>query len=171
MVPDRYTDFITELEAARPKSWKRYLALANVDHIAKVVPSNITKLDWKVTQAYPRAHMVSCAEVVPDGEIALAWLKSAAANDRLKNVIVVETKILTPTPCRESTSTMVGLPDLSPLTNKQEYQIIGNPSDSWLFIADTWYPGWKVKLDGKPVGLYRADYLFMGVQVPKVIIA
>ncbi len=62
---------------------------------------------------------------------------------------------------------MVGLPDLSPLTNKQEYQIIGNPSDSWLFIADTWYPGWKVKLDGKPVGLYRADYLFMGVQVPK----
>jgi len=39
--------------------------------------------------------------------------------------------------------------------------------DSFLFAADTNYPGWKAFVDRKPVKLYSANYCFRAVYVPK----
>jgi hypothetical protein len=33
-------------------------------------------------------------------------------------------------------------------------------------VSDTWYPGWKARLDGQPAPLYRADYILKAVVVP-----
>jgi uncharacterized membrane protein YfhO len=30
-------------------------------------------------------------------------------------------------------------------------------ASGWLFISDTYYPGWQATLDGRPVKIYRAD--------------
>ncbi len=35
-----------------------------------------------------------------------------------------------------------------------------------LVLTDTWYPGWRVQVDGKRVPLLRADYLIRAVEVP-----
>ncbi|MAG37153.1 MAG: hypothetical protein CL878_13045 [Dehalococcoidia bacterium] len=35
-----------------------------------------------------------------------------------------------------------------------------------LFLADTHYPGWQARLDGRAVPIYRANYLFRAVFVP-----
>jgi hypothetical protein len=35
-----------------------------------------------------------------------------------------------------------------------------------LVVAESWYPGWRATLDGKPVDLLRANYLSQGVVVP-----
>jgi uncharacterized membrane protein YfhO len=35
----------------------------------------------------------------------------------------------------------------------------------WLLMTDTWYPGWEATVDGKPVNIYRADYLLRGIPV------
>lgn len=35
-----------------------------------------------------------------------------------------------------------------------------------LLLSDTWYPGWKVRVDGKPAGLLRADYVLKAVHLP-----
>ena len=32
--------------------------------------------------------------------------------------------------------------------------------DAWLFFSDTYYPGWRAWVDGKPAKIYRADYAF-----------
>jgi hypothetical protein len=33
----------------------------------------------------------------------------------------------------------------------------------WLFVADTWYPGWRAWIDGQPAPILRADYLFQAL--------
>jgi hypothetical protein len=40
------------------------------------------------------------------------------------------------------------------------------PEGGWLVLSDTWYPGWRVRLDGDETQLYRADYLFRAVWIP-----
>jgi len=42
---------------------------------------------------------------------------------------------------------------------------INSSQNGWLVLADLWYPYWKVFVDGHPVQLLRADYLFRGVSV------
>ncbi|MDB4970603.1 MAG: hypothetical protein JWN44_6292 [Myxococcales bacterium] len=40
------------------------------------------------------------------------------------------------------------------------------PSPGVLVLADTWYPGWRVTVDGAAAPLLRADYAFRGVALP-----
>ncbi|MGB3681518.1 MAG: YfhO family protein [Rubrobacteraceae bacterium] len=39
-------------------------------------------------------------------------------------------------------------------------------ADSLLVLGDVYYPAWKAYVDGEPVPLYRADYLFRAVPIP-----
>ncbi len=38
--------------------------------------------------------------------------------------------------------------------------------DAWLLVTDSWWPGWKATVDGKPVEIEKADVLFRAVRVP-----
>jgi hypothetical protein len=39
-------------------------------------------------------------------------------------------------------------------------------SPSLVVIAQSWYPGWKAAIDGRPVKLWRANYAFQAVEMP-----
>ena len=39
-------------------------------------------------------------------------------------------------------------------------------SPGWLMASITHYPGWEARLDGSPVDIYHANYLFMGIEIP-----
>jgi len=41
------------------------------------------------------------------------------------------------------------------------------PDSGLLFLSDTYYPGWNAYVDGKLTKIYRADYTFRSVIVPK----
>ena len=49
--------------------------------------------------------------------------------------------------------------------NRIEIQV-QSEDPGWVVIAQVWYPGWRASLDGQPVALQRADYLFQAVPVP-----
>ena len=36
-----------------------------------------------------------------------------------------------------------------------------------LFLSDTYYPGWRAYVDNKETKIYRADYAFRAIFVPK----
>ncbi len=40
-------------------------------------------------------------------------------------------------------------------------------SDAFLYLSDTWYPGWRAYVDGKETRIYRANLAFRAVEVPK----
>jgi hypothetical protein len=39
--------------------------------------------------------------------------------------------------------------------------------DGFLFLSDTYYPGWKAYVDGEETKIYRANYAFRAVPVPE----
>jgi len=44
---------------------------------------------------------------------------------------------------------------------------VDSQEDGILFVSDAYYPGWKAYLDDKEVKIYRADFAFRAVVVPK----
>ncbi|HQK77258.1 MAG TPA: hypothetical protein PKZ25_13780, partial [Candidatus Hydrogenedentes bacterium] len=36
-----------------------------------------------------------------------------------------------------------------------------------LYLADTWYPGWNARINGKPAAIFPIDGLFRGIHVPE----
>jgi hypothetical protein len=36
----------------------------------------------------------------------------------------------------------------------------------WVVISQVWFPGWEARIDGQATKVYRADYVFMAVEVP-----
>lgn len=54
--------------------------------------------------------------------------------------------------------------DYSP--NKIEISLVSS-KDGILFLSDNYYPGWKAVIDGEERKIYRADYTFRAVFVPK----
>jgi len=39
-------------------------------------------------------------------------------------------------------------------------------TDVFLYVSDTWYPGWKAYIDGKQTKIYRANVAFRAVEIP-----
>jgi len=43
---------------------------------------------------------------------------------------------------------------------------VDSEKDSFLVLADMYYPGWKAYIDGERVKLFPTDYIFRGVKIP-----
>jgi uncharacterized membrane protein YfhO len=40
------------------------------------------------------------------------------------------------------------------------------PDGASLVVSENYYPGWRATVDGKPAQIGRADYTFIGVELP-----
>jgi len=119
---------------------------------------------WQNRRAFPRAFVVYGAERVPDEAAAARAVASATWNPA--HSVVVEEDIGVPPPsathplmATRSTETMRDGPD-------DLYLDVTLAQPGVLVVAEPWYPGWRVSVDGKPAHMLRVDLALRGVRVP-----
>jgi hypothetical protein len=112
----------------------------------------------------PRMYTVSQAVVVPDETAALAALQENAAElDRL--VILEPTGQSQPPP-------LDSLPAEPAVITVQAYALnqirltAEMDAPGYLVLADSYYPGWQARIDGRATTIYRANSVVRAVYVP-----
>jgi len=114
----------------------------------------------KRATAFPRAYLVShvSVETNEDKELALLFAKET---DLTKTAFVDTSDLFIPD--IQSGDKRVNIIKYEPniITINVE-----TPSDAFLVLTDTYYPGWLASVDGKPTDIYRTNYAFRGVVVP-----
>ncbi|MEW6095923.1 MAG: YfhO family protein [bacterium] len=92
-------------------------------------------------------------EVILEGKIP-----NSKSQILLRNILRIPNKSQIPT-----LKSQIQIIDYQP--NKVAITTSSN-QDGFLFLSDTYYPGWKAYVDGKPTKIYRANFLFRAIVLP-----
>lgn len=114
---------------------------------------------YEVTDALPRAAFVSSAVRLDQHDTQLGQLLNRDF-DPLKTILIEEGSV---------DKEKQGSGKVKIVSDEDEKTAVGvNAGDSgWLYLSDSYYPGWKAYVDSKETKIYRANYAFRAVQLPK----
>ncbi len=111
----------------------------------------------------PRAFLVNGYRVVTGDEQYRKTLQSRKFNPS-------ETVLLMDVPEIEADSSDISEYNdsvcMKEYSNERAVFEVTSARKQFLFMSDTWYPGWKAYIDGKETHIYRANYAFRAVAVP-----
>lgn len=113
-------------------------------------------------QALPRTYLINNFEVIKNRETTLKKLFDPNFNPD-QEIILEEKPSLIPEN-NQKVNSFAEIKDYQ--ENKLTIETNSN-SNCLLFISDNYYPGWKAYVDDKEVKIYRANYTFRAVEVPK----
>lgn len=108
----------------------------------------------------PRAFMVYDWEKVGPGERILDRLLDKDFPLGKKIILEEETNLIKAVSSHSQVNYANYMENASEISIKTD-------ANGFLFVADTWYQGWKAFVNGKEVKIYRADYAFRAVVVPE----
>lgn len=164
MVPARYSAIISEISSANAPDKIQYLQTLGVDRMAIPAASDAKSIEWQEIESQDNIRLVSCADSVRDGNESLQWMRSAAKNGDFDGRIVIEGEGVNKL-CDESKQIQQATLFIEKFGDHSIIKVENNPKDQWLFIAQSWYPGWKISIDGKQESILRADHAFMAVPI------
>jgi hypothetical protein len=171
-----------EMRAVAPYGAVRLVGLGVFDHqantIRSVLPSNRAKyrlayesdttLVVENLAARPRAFLASRAVAVAPDDWSLTRLTDTSID--LRTTVLLERPITTP---GDGGTVLEG----APIGPDERAEVVRYEPDRaviqvhanetrYLVLTDSFYPGWKVWIDGRPVDVEQANYLFRAVAVP-----
>jgi hypothetical protein len=117
---------------------------------------------YKNPAALPRAKLFYDFEIIKNDEEIISTFFSDKFDYR--NKLILEVDPLLPKITKEINIGSAKIVSYSP--NKVKINTY-SLSPGILFLSDNYYPGWKVKVNGKNERILRADYTFRAVKVPK----
>jgi hypothetical protein len=160
-VPGRYARWMKALDAAQPAQQVEMLSLMNV---TAVLQRDVTQPEGIVLRPMRSAARVSwqnCVTWVTSEESA--WATVQAGLGLPFPVLVLEGSSPVKTKCEAGPEPSVLVTAEQPDRLAIE---VNSAVDGYLLVADTWYPGWKMAVDGQSGDVLRANYLFRGLAVP-----
>lgn len=110
-----------------------------------------------------RARFVSNAHVVADDKQAVAVLLAADFDPNREIVLHDAPASLAEPP---AAGRIGGTAEIVREDQRELDVNVTAPANGFLLLADTYYPGWTVTVDGRPAALYRANISVRGVAVP-----
>jgi hypothetical protein len=123
---------------------------------------------YRVNADNPYSWVTPVAVKAPDDQVLATLLdprfdvKRAALFDTSANVAVSQQVLTLPAPLALKATVRDYEPGKAHIDLSEPA-----PLGSTLVVSENFYPGWKASVDGKPARLGRADYTFIGVELPQ----
>jgi hypothetical protein len=162
LIPDRYSAWMDALEEVGPQVKSQMLNLMGVTVVESIDLNSIYGVRFDSREAYPLLRWVSCGVQVEDEEVALDLIRSGKF-DFNSQVVLEESEGVDQVACSDQAGVELELHDD---TSSKTDVLVNSQTDGYLVLADAWYPGWQVAVDGNPATLLHANYLFKALFVP-----
>lgn len=165
LVPDSYARWMDAVEELEPERQEGWLALAGVGAVERIDPGQPGGVRFDTIAGAGRWRWYSCVLPAQDGDAAWEALRASmmgGGSPLAPPVVEGAPEHLTGN-CLEGTK----VASITRVKERPGYLELGlaPPGDGWLYLADTWYPGWRAWVDGVETPILRANGNFRAVQV------
>lgn len=114
-----------------------------------------------------RAYLVGEARHFGTYEEVLDYMKSGDFDPRQEILLVGERGVGPDSPAESDSRAGPGHVIMSKYRAQEVVMDIEAATDCYLFMSDTYYPGWRAYVDGGDAPVLRANYAFRGVALPE----
>ncbi len=169
LVSGRYFRWMEYLGQAKPDVQAGWLNLMGVSVVETVDNRSPGEVRFEGSAAvgpvsasqlnFARVRIVPCALFVDDDEAA--WQILVTELTDFSRQVIIENSIVNPGVICQDSGTVSIMP-VDESATALSY-VVENSTPGWLVLADQWYPGWNAVVNGQPVELYRANYLFKAI--------
>jgi len=162
LVPARFAQWMEFINQLEDQEMIPYLRLMCVGIKQNVVPNSQENIHFKIIKGGKRIHWFPCAVFVNDMDEA--WQRLSSNSLDIDHQVIIETS--NKSDLEQCITSRQGQVTLIKESQKELVINVNTPIEGWLLLSDTWYPGWKVRLDDQSVEMYPANGLFRAVEVP-----
>lgn len=140
--------------------------IMGVDHFILYEKENIIVKENK--EYLPRTFFFEKKRVIKDREKMLEYMKSPGFDPEKEVILEEEPEESRIANCELRISNLpISKAEIVKYKPNRVVIEVNASGDGFLFLSDTYYPGWKGWVDGKRTKIYKADYYFRAVQVGK----
>ena len=119
---------------------------------------------YENTESLPRAFLVENYIFEKENQIIFKHIFSKDFNPTKTVYINEKPEAVSPHGVSKLSETdSVSILDYEPESVKMHVNV--GPADRWLFLSDTYYPGWKALVDGKETKIYKANGAFRAIHL------
>ncbi len=166
LLPSRFARLIEYLDSLEGEELQLVLQKLSVTALETAGREDPKMITLTAIAPHDRYRLYPCADVVSDSEQLWRMFISNTADERAaaNSPLIVESKDSVGfIPCQDNVEGSVRIISLKPAETILEVE---TAEGAWLEAADTWYPGWTVRIDEDPAKIFPSSYIFKSVYVP-----